>query len=142
MNEERAPSDSPSDLLLMLQDLNEAMLYILYIFRPGAPLKSYIERKKRIANIPIEEPYTLRCILSILEIIIRDTGMFDPSDPTTIICDPDLESALGKRIVRVTEIRTLVQKQLMIDGTTDVSPTFLPSCHLPNKWTVELYRYD
>jgi len=57
--------------------------------------------------------YTLAEILTILKEVIRGEEMFDPKNPSIIICSRDLEAALNMKALHVTEIRDLVLNHIV-----------------------------
>ena len=44
-------------------------------------------------------------ILTTLRDVIRGEGMFDPANPSVILCSPDLEEALNMKALHTIEIR-------------------------------------
>ena len=52
-------------------------------------------------------------ILEDLKVIVRSEKLYDPKNPSIIMCDPDLEIALNMKDLHVTEIRDQILKQLV-----------------------------
>jgi hypothetical protein len=94
----------------IMHEINQQILNSKYKFKEGAPLKEYL--RQRVPNFG--EAYTLREVLTMLKEIIRDSLLFDESNPSMIFGDAPLEAALGRREVDVNEIRGVVQRQLML----------------------------
>ena len=44
-------------------------------------------------------------VLNVLKETIRDEEMFDVNNPSIILCDEELEAALGRKTLSVTQIR-------------------------------------
>lgn len=85
-------------------ELNKNLLNTLFKFQPLSKLKRFL-----ISKTGVEKTYySLAEILTILKDVIRGEGMFDPANPSVILCSPDLEEALNMRALHVTEIRDLV----------------------------------
>ena len=53
-------------------------------------------------------------ILEKLKVIVRSEKLFDPKNPSIIMCDPDLEMALNMKDIHVTEVRHQILKQLTL----------------------------
>ena len=85
------------------------LLNTLFKFQPGSKLKSFLVKKTRVEKTY----YTLVEILIILKDIIRGEGLFDDTNPSIILCDKELEEALDKKALHVTEIRDVVLKELI-----------------------------
>ena len=84
--------------------LNKNLLDTLFKFVPLSKLKKFL-----ISKTGVEKTYySLAEILIILKNVIRGEGMFDPANPSVILCSPNLEEALDMRALHVTEIRNLV----------------------------------
>ena len=84
-------------------------LNTLVKFQPGSKLKSFLVKKTRVEKTY----YTLVEIMIILKDIIRGEGLFDDTNPSIILCDKELEEALDKKALHVTEIRDVVLKELI-----------------------------
>jgi hypothetical protein len=94
----------------VLHEINQQYLRLKYKFKEGAPLKEYL--RQRVPNF--RETCTLREVLTWLKEIIRDNLLFDENNPSMIVGDAPLETALRKKRVHVNEIRSVVQQQLMM----------------------------
>ena len=46
-----------------------------------------------------------------LKMIVRSEGLFDPQNPSIIMCDPSLEKALNMKDLHVIEVRDHILKQ-------------------------------
>jgi hypothetical protein len=68
-------------------ELNKNLLNTLFKFQPLSKLKRFSISKTDV---------------------MRGEGMFDPANPSVILCSEDLEEALNMRALHVTEIRDLV----------------------------------
>ena len=53
-------------------------------------------------------------ILEKLKVILRSEKLYDPMNPSIIMCDPDLEYVLNMKDLHVTEIRNQILKQLTL----------------------------
>ena len=49
-----------------------------------------------------------------LKVILRSEKLYDPMNPSIIMCDPDLEYVLNMKDLHVTEIRNQILKQLTL----------------------------
>ena len=58
--------------------------------------------------------YMLVEILGKLKIILRSEKLYDPLNPSIIMCDSDLEYALNMKDLHVIEIRKQILKQLTL----------------------------
>lgn len=89
-------------------EVNRSLLKTLFKFKTNSPLEPFINsnanNKKTI--------YSLEEVLIILKNAIRGERLFDPKNPSVIICSKPLEQALKMKALHVTEIRDLVLKQL------------------------------
>ena len=56
--------------------------------------------------------YTLLEIFIILKKIIREEKLFDQTNPTIVMCSPELEEAINVKALHVTQIRNYVLSQL------------------------------
>ena len=90
-------------------------------FKPESTLKSYLIQKAKIASndcLTLANVRFSRCfseiksrlifllqILILLREIIRDGRLYDASNPSIIMCDKDLETALNMKALHVTQIR-------------------------------------
>jgi hypothetical protein len=92
------------------KEINQQVLHSKYKFRENAPLKEYF--RQRIPNFG--EVHTLCEVLTMLKDIIRDNLLFDENNPAMIIGDPPLEAALGRKEVDVSDIRSVVHRQLTL----------------------------
>jgi len=90
-------------------ELNKNLLNTLFKFQPMSKLKRFIMEKTGVEK----NLYTLAEILTILKEVIRGEEMFDPKNPSIIICSRDLEAALNMKALHVTEIRDLVLNHIV-----------------------------
>jgi hypothetical protein len=97
----------------IMHDINQQILRSKYKFKEGAPLKEYLQQ--RVPNL--RDTCTLWEVLTMLKEIIRDSLIFDESNPSMIVGDAPLEVALGKKEVHVNEIWGVVQRQLILVET-------------------------
>jgi hypothetical protein len=82
-----------------MHEISQQILNSKYKFKEGAPLKEYL--RQRIPNF--RDTCTLREVLTMLKEIIRDNLLFDENNPSMIVGDAPLETALGKKEVDVTD---------------------------------------
>ena len=87
----------------------ETLLNSYYCFKQDSTLKAYIDRKRN----SIREYYKLSEILTFIKCIVRDNDMYYINNPSIVICDAELEAALGVPHWHVFEIRGLVIKHLL-----------------------------
>jgi hypothetical protein len=91
-------------------ELNRQALHSYYTFKPRSPLGCYLKKK---CGESLKPRYTLTEILTMIKLILRDGGMFDFRNPAIILCDKEMEIALNMKAMHVTEIRELVNSQLI-----------------------------
>ena len=93
--------------------LNHHLLNSKVRFRPQAKLKSFLVQKTGADK----ELYFLKDLLIMLKEVIRKEGLYDPGNPSVIICSSELETALERKALHVSQIRELVLDQVVsIDG--------------------------
>jgi hypothetical protein len=90
--------------------VNQQYLGSKYKFKEGAPLKEYLRQKA----VGFREPCTLTEVLTWLKKIIRDNLLFDEQNPSMIVGDAALETALKRKRVHVNDIRSVVVHQLVL----------------------------
>ena len=83
------------------RELNRIILFSRYRFKPDSKLKEYLFIKTKVKR----SYYMLMEIFKELKVIIRSEKLYDPKNPSIIMCDPDLEIALNMKDLHVTEIR-------------------------------------
>jgi hypothetical protein len=88
-------------------DMNRIMLYSRLKFKPQSKLRKYLSRKTGIRK----SCYFLAEIAHELKIIIRSEGLYDPRNPSIIMCDQPLEKALGMKDLHIIEVRDQILKQ-------------------------------
>ena len=52
-------------------------------------------------------------ILEKLKVIVRSEKLFDPKNPSIIMCDPDLEMALNMKDLHIIDLRNQILGQLL-----------------------------
>ena len=85
--------------------------------------------------------YRLVDILNSLKKIIREENLFDQTNPSIILCSPELEGAINQKALHVTEVRDHVLVQLirvcnknMIENSAQIVYTApAPILSLPSK---------
>ena len=88
--------------------LNRNLLNTHFKFIPMSNLKQFL-----ITKTGVNKPqYLLAEILTSLKMIIKSESLFDPRNPSVILCSPQLEKALNMKALHVTEIRDLVLAQV------------------------------
>jgi hypothetical protein len=92
------------------KELNQITLYSRYRFKPESKLKEYLFIKTKVKR----SYYMLMEILEDLKVIVRSEKLYDPKNPSIIMCDPDLEIALNMKDLHVTEIRDQILKQMTL----------------------------
>ena len=68
--------------------------------------------------------YTLCELLWIFKELIRDEGNFDANNPSIILADPELEKALGRRAIFVSEMRYLLVEHVQL---AEPGPNYRPT---------------
>ena len=108
------PAVRPSQLLCHQypspQEFNLIRLYSRYRFKPDSRLREYLFNKTNIKR----SYYMLIEIMENLKVIVRSEKLYDPKNPSIIMCDPDLEIALNMKDLHVTEVREQILKQLTL----------------------------
>ena len=89
-------------------EFNQRLLNTIFEFNMNSMLKEFLINKTGVDKTF----YSLGEVLTILKNTIREEGMFDPSNPAVILCNPDLERALNMKALHVTEVRDLVLSQM------------------------------
>lgn len=92
-------------------------------FLPDSRLRAYLVRKC-CAYIPptLEEPITLKQVILVLRNIIKSEGLYDKTNPTIIMCGPDLEQALDVKWIHMNQLPIRVMKQMtaeLLPGMVD-----------------------
>ena len=105
------------------------------MFRPNCPLQNYLIRKLPSYNFLLRHcQLSLGGVLSLLQRILEAEELVDDTNPTVILTDPELESALGVRALHATELRGQIIKQLVRSGSEEAQtpmPPFPPGPDLP-----------
>jgi hypothetical protein len=78
------------------------------VFKPGSYLKTFLTNKTDVCKTY----YSLAEILTILKDVVRGEGLFDPNNPSIILCSPELEKALNMKALHVTQIRDQVMSHI------------------------------
>jgi len=94
------------------------------IFKTGSKILKYISQKTQLSKT-IMNDFTLNQILTILKDIIMREEMFDPLNPSMIMCSEELEEAINMKAIHVTEMQELVAKQLKNGESFGSVETFL-----------------
>ena len=87
------------------------LLNKVFKFKEGASLKFYISKITNTEKLF----YTLGEILTIIKRVISEEKMFDDRNPSVILCSKELEHALNRKALHVTEVRGLVMNQIEED---------------------------
>jgi hypothetical protein len=88
--------------------LNVGLLNTLFVFRPRSYLKTFLTDKTNV----YKTYYSLAEILTILKEVVRGEGLFDPNNPSIILCSPELERALNMKALHVKQIRSQVMDRI------------------------------
>ena len=92
------------------RELNLITLYSRYRFKPQSKLKDYLFMKMKVKR----SYYMLMEIMENLKVIVRSEKLYDPKNPSIIMCDPSLEKALNVKDLHVTEVRHQILKHLTL----------------------------
>ena len=92
------------------KELNMVTLYSRYRFKPKSKLKEYLDIKTNIKR----SYYLLVEIMEKIKVIVRSENLYDPKNPSIIMCDPNLETALNVKDLHVTEVRHQILKHLTL----------------------------
>ena len=92
------------------KELNQITLYSRYRFKPESKLKEYLYIKTNIKR----SYYLLVEIMEKIKVIVRSEKLYDPKNPSIIMCDPNLETALNVKDLHVTEVRHQILKHLTL----------------------------
>ena len=98
-----------NDKLKLYVELNNTLLNTLFRFKRYSKLKSFISNKTGVTK----RYYRLIDILNSLKKIIREENLFDQTNPSIILCSPELEGAINQKALHVTEVRDHVLVQLI-----------------------------
>ena len=114
-------------------ELNKKLLSTLFNVKPK--FNTFLFNKTGVER----SYYTLIEIFIILKKIIREEKLFDQTNPSIVMCSPELEEAINVKALHVTQIRNYVLSQLTptqitvpnifqatnegIDARNDVHPT-------------------
>jgi hypothetical protein len=95
------------------RDYHECMTYTTRKFAEGSKLHCYLKKKYRIGifNSPFTQVYT---VCNALRKIILEERLFDPQNPSIIICNEELENALDQKAIHESELKRNVCKQLFV----------------------------
>jgi hypothetical protein len=88
--------------------LNVGLLNTLFVFKPGSYLKTFLTDKTNV----YKTYYSLAEILTILKDVVRGEKLFDPNNPSIILCSPGLKRALNMKALHVTQIRSQVMDHI------------------------------
>jgi hypothetical protein len=118
----------PGDFQRRLRAANDDILDTYYIFKLSSTLGIYLSMKNETyAFYEDEGPstiFTLRKVITHLKVIIREEGLYDPRNPAVIICDDDLDIAIDKPGLHVTEVRPLVLLHLVLSDYVPLPARF------------------
>ena len=92
------------------RELNLITLYSRYRFKPQSKLKDYLFMKMKVKR----SYYMLMEIMENLKVIVRSEKLYDPKNPSIIMCDSDLEIALNVKDLHIIEVRAQILKQLTL----------------------------
>lgn len=81
---------------------------VFYTFKPNSSLQLFITKKTMFAA----KRFTLFKLLTTLKKIICDENLFDPNNPSVILCSTDLEDVLQTAALHIRDLRRIVLKQL------------------------------
>lgn len=93
---------------------------VFYTFKQGAPLQSYLAKRKNFSRIQ----FTLGKLLTVLRIIICEEKLYDARNPAVIICSTELEKVLRIKAFHVKETIDIVKKQLILQPKLVVTFSF------------------
>lgn len=93
---------------------------VFYVFKPNSSLQLFINKKINF----VAKRFTLFNLLTTIKNIIRDEKLFDPNNPSIILCSTDLENVLQKKALHVRDLRNIVLKQLVPKPKLVVSFSF------------------
>lgn len=102
------------------------ILWASYKFKPNSPLQPYLQ--KMIPGQYNQNSFTLVTVLTDLKNIIKKKKLVDAKNPTIILCDPDLETALNINGLHMKHVRECLLKQLIC-----VTPFTSHHCPLERK---------
>ena len=114
----------------------------LYRFKRNSTLHTYatkhFQSNKFRTRTPLKQLHTLPQILLELHKTIKTKRLYDPTNPSIILCDPALEKVLNSKYLSTHQAVTSILKQLTLIHTPE-PPTppqhqliFLRTPHLPN----------
>ena len=83
-------------------------------FKDGSPLKSFINKHAGIVEDWEKTYYTVGEILTFLKQIIAGERMFDPKNPSIVLCSIPLEKALDQKALHLSEIWNVVMRQIIV----------------------------
>ena len=105
-NNDPAPSYLPSE-----EVANQAIYYATRRFTQNSRLHQYLADKCPNVIYKTKKEYNLFEVLTALRRVIANEQLFDPQNPSVVLCDPLLEGALDVKALHVSEIRDQVCKQ-------------------------------
>jgi hypothetical protein len=90
---------------------NQAFYYATRRFTQNSRLHQYLADKCPNVIFETKKEYNLFEVLTALRRVIANEQLFDPQNPTVVLCDLLLEDALDVKALHVTEIMDQVCKQ-------------------------------
>jgi len=90
---------------------NQAFYYATRRFMQNSRLHQYLADKCPNVIFETKKEYNLFEVLTALRRVIANEQLFDPQNPTVVLCDLLLEDALDVKALHVTEIMDQVCKQ-------------------------------
>ena len=95
--------------LSTLDTENISLIYSEYRFKPSSLLSHFVAMKRGFNK----ERFTLWDILTMLKDIIKQEKPFDQQNPSIIVCSEDLERAIDRKALHVSEFRDRVLIHLL-----------------------------
>ena len=99
-------------------------------FKEDSMLQVYLARKFPTVFSLSKKEVTLHLILIYLERVISGEGLFDPHNPSIVLCDPPLENALNVKALLTIQVKWYVIRQLVYL----IEPPLPPQIPTPTIW--------
>ena len=117
-------------------------------FLPGSALLSYLKDKAPYDIIPEgHEPTTIEVMMALKRIIATES-LFDPGNPSVILCDSALEKALDTKYLHVSQVERYVTRHfipedyIITDTTTIIAHVRALSSEFPRLQVGSLVRME